>query len=300
MPTHDSEKPSSEGSPLERPPQGGSLHTGSQATPLDQLVAETLAGAKYRDVCPDLVRTIGARELARRRSFKEAVKSTRNKLHQVSGAYLPGRQQYARWYADLRQATQQADQAVIRDRCRSIMSHHTSTRERLPLLDIFYTTLLADLAPIHSVLDIACGLNPLAIPWMPLVEGARYYAYDIHQHLIDFLQQSMTLLGVKGHASMCDILQDCPTHEVDVALLLKALPCLEQVDKQAGKRLLQTIRARALLVSFPVHSLGGRGKGMSAHYAAHFHELVREIGWQVRFYEFATELVFVVNMTVSN
>lgn len=284
MPTHDSE----------RSPRRGSLHIGSHATLLDQLVSETLTGAKYRDVCPDLVRSIGAQELSRRRSFKEAVKSTRNKLHQVSGAYQPGRQQYARWYVDLQQATQQADQAAIRDSCRSIMSNHASTRERLPLLDTFYTTLLADFAPIHSVLDIACGLNPLAIPWMPLAGNARYYAYDIHQQLTDFLQQSMALLGIEGHACTCDILQDCPAHKVDVALILKAIPCLEQIDKQAGKRLLQAIRASVLLVSFPVHSLGGRGKGMSAHYTAHFHEMVRESGWQMRSYEFATELVFVV------
>lgn len=261
---------------------------------LDKLIDETLSSAKYKDICPDLVRAIGVQELSRRRTFKEAVKSTRNKLHQVSGAYLPGRQQYTHWYADLRQVPQQGEQAAIRDRCRYIMQNHASTRERLPILDTFYTTLLADLAPIHSMLDIACGLNPLAIPWMPLAQNATYYAYDIHQPLIDFLQQSMVLLGVEGYACTRDVLQDCPTHEVDVALLLKAIPCLEQVDKLASKRLLQQIRARVLLVSFPVHSLGGRSKGMSAYYTAHFQEMVRETDWQVHSYEFATELVFVV------
>ncbi|HEY7414196.1 MAG TPA: hypothetical protein VH593_03320 [Ktedonobacteraceae bacterium] len=264
---------------------------------LDKLIDETLTSAKYRDICPELVRSIGAQELFRRRTFKEAVKGTRNKLHQISGAYLVGRQQYTHWYADLQQAVQLGEQTAIRDRCRYIMQNHASTRERLPVLDAFYTTLLADFAPIHSMLDIACGLNPLAIPWMPLAKHATYYAYDIHQSLIDFLQQSMTLLGVEGHACTRDVLQDCPAHEVDVALLLKAIPCLEQVDKQASKRLLQAIRARVLLVSFPVHSLGGSSKGMSAYYAAHFHEMIRETGWQVHSYKFATEQVFVVVKT---
>ena len=50
--------------------------------------------------------------------------------------------------------------------------------------------------------------------------------------------------------------------------LLKALPCLEQIDKAAPARLLEYIPAEHLLVSYPVHSLGGRAKGMVAHYEA--------------------------------
>lgn len=272
------------------------MHKSDQTAGLERLVDETLASAKYRDICPDLVRSIGSQELARRRSFKEAVKSTRNKLHQVSGAYMVNHQQYAHWHSELQQAVSQGQPSAIRAICRQIMHNHASTRERLPLLDTFYTTLLADLPPIHSILDIACGLNPLAIPWMPLAAAASYYAYDIRQHLVDFLQLSITLLGLAGHAESRDIIQDCPEHEVDVALVLKTLPCLEQVEKQAGKQLLQRINARRLLVSFPVHSLGGRsGKGMITYYTAHFYEMIQDTGWRAQPYEFATELVFVVD-----
>ncbi len=260
---------------------------------IDMLVESVLASPKYKDISPQLVRNVGIQELSKRRTLKEALKATKNKLHQMGGAYLEG-VDYARWLHELRTCADNKDelQAV----CRSIMIHHASTRERLPILDQFYTTLLADLAPISSVLDLACGLHPLALPWMPLTESVTYYAYDIYQHMMDFLHEWFALIGIQGHAQTCDILQACPAHPVDVAFVLKTIPCLEQLDKHAGERLLQAINARYLIVSFPVHSLCGKKKGMVAHYEAQFRALVGDAPWAVKQIEFATELVFVVSL----
>lgn len=261
---------------------------------LDRLVDEVLASAKYRDICPALVHHIGAQELSKRRNHKEALKSIKNKLHQVSGAYLEGHNNYPRWLNQFQQAVLSGDRSILQQLCLNIMSYHTSTRERLPIMDQFYAACMADLAPVRSVLDIACGLNPLAIPWMPLADNASYYAYDIHQQMLDFLAQCMTMLGIRGHAEAIDVVQNCPTQEVDVALVLKTLPCLEQIDKQAGSYILHTLKARHMIVSFPVASLGGKNRGMIAYYDAHFRALIGNEPWEVHRLELATELVFIV------
>jgi 16S rRNA (guanine(1405)-N(7))-methyltransferase len=167
-------------------------------------------------------------------------------------------------------------------------------RERLPILEQFYSAILTDLPPIHSVLDIACGFNPLALPWMPLVEPIDYYAYDIYQDMAAFLDEYMRLMQIAGQARVCDLTQCAPTQRVDVAFILKTLPCLEQVDKLAGLRLLQTIQANAIVVSFPIQSLGGRAKGMDVHYEAHFRGLIAETSWSSKRFEFPTELVFLL------
>ena len=54
---------------------------------LDALVKAVRAGARYRQIDPSLVRRIASQELAKGRSSKDAFKETRNKLHQVGGAY---------------------------------------------------------------------------------------------------------------------------------------------------------------------------------------------------------------------
>jgi 16S rRNA (guanine(1405)-N(7))-methyltransferase len=196
---------------------------------------------------------------------------------------------YAGWLQTL---SQLRDRSALRTTCVEIMRHHASTRERLPILADFYTTILADLPPIHSILDLACGLNPLSIPWMPLAANARYHACDIYQNQVDFLNHVLAVLGVQGEASVCDLLHGCPTQTADVALLLKAIPCLEQVDKQIAPRLLSAIQAPVLIVSFPVHSLGGRQKGMLTNYERHLYELTTGQPWRIEQFQFATELVF--------
>jgi 16S rRNA (guanine(1405)-N(7))-methyltransferase len=261
---------------------------------LDKLVNDVLSSTKYGGVSAALVRDIGALELTKRRNTKEALKATKNKLHQVGGAYFDAREDYAAWLDELAIAARTNEQAELQRTCRNIMAHHASTRERLPILDQFYQTILAEIAPLHRVLDIACGLNPMALPWLPLAEDATYYACDIFASLTAFLNQYLQLIHVQGHVQTCDAIQSCPTQEVDVAFVLKAIPCLEQIDKQAGYRLLRTLNARYLVVSFPIHSLGGRSKGMTTYYKAHFHDLVDNAPWEVRTFEFATELVFVV------
>ena len=263
---------------------------------LTWLVDAVQASAKYGDISPDLITRIGAQELVKRRSVKEALKATKNKLHQVGGAYFDAKEHYIRWINELKMAARSGKREQLLDLCATIMTYHASTRERIPILARFYTQIFSELPPVHSILDIACGLNPLALPWMPLSEeGVEYYAYDIYHSMMDFLREWLTIMGIQGDAQMCDVLQAIPLQQVDVAFLLKALPCLEQVDKSAGYRLLREIPAHNLVVSFPVHSLGGRSKGMLEHYEAHFREIVgSEQEWEVTRLVFDRELVFVV------
>jgi 16S rRNA (guanine(1405)-N(7))-methyltransferase len=248
----------------------------------------------YGAVCQELITRVGQQELAKRRNLREAVKATKNKLHQAAGAYLESDLPYSAWLEELR-AT--GDPASFRSACRRVMGAHASTRERLPTLDEFYEIIWVGLPRVRSVLDLACGLNPLALPWMPLAEGAAYYAYDIYQDMVDFLGHFMALplAKVRGEVQARDVLQLGPLPRVDLALLLKALPCLEQLDKAAGAKLLDMVQAEYVLVSFPARSLGRKEKGMVANYEAHFRELMRGRAGVIRRFEFPSELVFLVS-----
>jgi len=273
---------------------------------LERLVTDVFTSNKYKDIHPELIRTVGAQELQKRRNFKDALKATKNKLHQIGGAYFSGHAElesaanFSTWLAELRQARQQGDQAELRRVSAQIMTNHASTKERLPILEQFYSTLFADLAPIHSILDLACGLNPLALPWMNAADDVEYYACDIYQHMMNFLNEYMQLMGIQGHAQPCDVIHECPTNVVDVALLLKALPCLEQIDKQATHTILNSLNARYIIVSYPIYSLGGKNKGMAAHYETQFREFVdgqinqASQKWEIKKYSFETELAFVL------
>jgi 16S rRNA (guanine(1405)-N(7))-methyltransferase len=270
------------------------MSTQTQDDQLEKLVETVLASPKYKEVCDDLIRGIGLREIAKRSNLKEAIKTTKSKLHQVGGAYLADKKDYSKWLDDLKHLFRFDSRENFLAYLEMIMNYHTSTKERLPILDQFYKTILADLPPIHSVLDIACGFNPLALPWMPLTEPVEYYACDIYKDMKVFLDKFLALMQVQGQVRACDVAQSCPTNKVDVAFVLKTLPCLEQVDKSAGFKLLQIINANYIVVSFPVHSLGGKAKGMEVNYEAKFRALVENTEWLIKKYEFPTELAFLI------
>ncbi|HIG3790825.1 TPA: RmtH family 16S rRNA (guanine(1405)-N(7))-methyltransferase, partial [Klebsiella pneumoniae] len=67
-----------------------------------------------------------------------------------------------------------------------------------------------------------------------------------------------------------DVLCAPPAEAGDLALIFKLLPLLEREQAGSAMALLQSLNTPRMAVSFPTRSLGGRGKGMEANYAAWF------------------------------
>lgn len=261
---------------------------------LNRLVKTVLESSKYRNVCDELIKNIGMRELSKQQNLKTAIKSTKNKLHQIGGAYFLEKAKYQLWLEKLRSAKNSGNEDLFRDASAEIMSYHSSTRERLNILDQFYARIFSLLPPIHSIMDVACGFHPLSIPWMPLSNTVEYYAYDVYKDLIGFLNDFMGMTNVQGYAETRDIVQRTPEKKADLAFILNTIPCLEQIEKSAGLKVLNSINANFLVVSFPVRSLCGREKAMRKHYETRFNQLTKEKDWSIQRLEFSTELVFLI------
>ncbi len=262
---------------------------------LDELVRLVQSSEKYRFISSDLVRELGRKELAKRRNLKEAVKETRTKLHQIGSAYQEKPIPYAKWMEELKNLPVDLHDSTTHHDLQKFMSMHASTNERQSILPAFFNGALGSLAPIHSILDLACGLNPLALPWMPVTENIEYYACDIYQDMTDFLAAFFEHFHVSGSTAICDLTMQVPPVNAQLALLLKTIPCLDQVDRFAAGRLLDGLQTEHILVSFPAHSLGGRSKGMLRNYEARFEELVSGKSWQITRFEYPGELAFLIN-----
>jgi len=260
---------------------------------LEQLVALVLAAPKYRAVCPDTVRRLGGEELAKRPTLKAAVKATKTRLHQAFGAFVRPAD-HDRILAALEAACASGRPDAIRAAARSALACHASTRERLPFLDRFHPAIFQLTGTPRRILDLACGLHPLAIPWMGLPPDATYVAADIDGRAVQILNRAFSLLRVNGRADHADILVSPPADPADVAFLLKTLAGLERQRKGSARPLLESIPAAHLVVSYPVASLGGAGKGMRANYEREFRTLAEGAPWHIARLDFPAELVFVI------
>jgi 16S rRNA (guanine(1405)-N(7))-methyltransferase len=259
---------------------------------VEDVIRQAASSDAYRDIHPDVIRRIAESEARKGYKARELVKSIRSCLHQVGGAYQPDAINPQRFAEELMILPRELASPELMSFCRKKMGSHTSTKERLPFIERFFYETLGDLQPVKSVLDVACGLTPLAISWMPLAANAHYMALDMYTNLAKTLSIFFEHTGIHGEAVCGDVITHPLDYPVDVALILKTLPCLEQQQKGAGLAVLERIQAKHILVSYPLRSLGGNRKGMGATYEADFNMMAENRDWKFKRFEFPNELAF--------
>jgi 16S rRNA (guanine(1405)-N(7))-methyltransferase len=269
-----------------------------ESTALDTVVSAVSSSRKYRAICTDTVRRLAARELATRGSVKSATKATKRRLHQAYGAFEHEFDEQAA-VQRLEAVYRTGSGSQIRSTCKQILALHSSTRERLPILDRFYPAIFEITGRPSSLLDVGCGLNPLSLPWMDLPPGARYVALDIDAARVRFLNHYLSLAGSRPLARCQDALSHPPDDAADVALLLKMSPTLERQEPGATLRMIEHLAAPYVVVSFAIKSLGGREKGMAEHYEQQFRTWMDGHDWPVEKLVFESELVLVVRTSPS-
>ncbi len=259
---------------------------------LEEVLASLQRSSRYDRIYPELVSRLAAQEIQKRKNSRDAAKHTRARLYQIGGAFISEALDFKAWEAELSGISNEQDRPALMEFCRRMMNSHVSTRERLPYLEEFYGRIFDGLDGIHSILDLGCGLNPLSIPWMPLSHDFSYYGCDIFLDLLAFNQTFLDHIQAAGRFWACDLSQETHFPPTNVALLLKTLPLIDQLDKKAALRLLETIPAPMLILSFPTLSIGGRNKGMQDFYSSRFETLVQEKSWYVTTLHFPNELVY--------
>jgi 16S rRNA (guanine(1405)-N(7))-methyltransferase len=267
---------------------------------LDRVVAEILSSRKYASVAPEVVRRVAEEALCVAGSEREAAKRTRRKLHQAYGAF--GRAvDHGRIEAlvgaieVLPREPRAAWRAAVSEASREILGFHVSTAERLPFLGELYRSVLdPSLGPGARILDLGCGLNPFALPWMDLPADCEYHAVDVDTKLAVLVGRYLAASGRSGSATTADILaREIPRGPWDAVLLLKMVPTLERQERGSASRLIRSLDAARIVVSFPRASLGGRRKGMDAQYEALMGTVVEGASLDLERHAWAGESVYV-------
>ncbi len=111
---------------------------------------------------------------------------------------------------ELKRAFTVGDPLRVKEVCEKLLQSHVSTRERLPYLKTFYERLFGVTGRPNSILDLACGMNPFAFPWMGLSLSVSYHAYDIHRPRVALINQYFCLQGLRPLAEVRDVLVDPP------------------------------------------------------------------------------------------
>ena len=249
---------------------------------------------KYGSICDDTLDRIAEWASVRHPTHREALKAAKRKLHQVYGAYL-GQVDPAQIEGLVDTLSPETPEDILHATCRTILQCHVSTTERMEFVEDFYKSLFALTGRPGCVLDLGCGLNPFALPWMALDRDADYYALDIDRRTVSAINRFFDQLGRPQTAICGDIVESVPDVDADLTLLLKAVPCLEQQEKDTCARLLQHLRSRYVVVSFPAESLGGKRKGMYGYYGDFLARILSELELPAEELRYPNETFYVID-----
>lgn len=202
--------------------------------------------------------SVSDRDLARRRVFKDAVRDARKALYYQLRSYRRGDDEpTAVNEIDL------ADPAAVRTEALRLLAGHASTAERMD----DYPDLLRIIAeaapdPIEdlTVVDVGCGIHPLALLAFDAVRPARYVALDRDQRAIAVLQHFEpaylpTLLDARVVDASSEELPR-PEHP-SMGIMLKYLTVAERTTAGAASTALE-LDVDRLVVTGNVESLAKR------------------------------------------
>lgn len=253
-----------------------------------------LNSPKYKSINlpPELVESLYLQEIHNHKKLSDLHKAVRKKLHNVVADYL-GNVDYREYKKVLREATETSEEE-LKKVCLQILTNHVSTEERLPYLDNLYQTIFERVGKPKSILDLACGYHPFALPWMNLDQTCKYYAYDIVAQRIDLINTFFVLLNRDPLGYQQDILLHPPHIEADVAFFFKEAHRFEQRQKGCNRKFWQSLKVSHLLVSLPAESMTSRHQKTDQHRKL-VYENITGLNWKVEEFQIGNELFFWIN-----
>lgn len=186
------------------------------------------------------------------------------------------------------------DGGIETEICLNILGLHASSRERISIMDRCYTEIFSSIGIVKSVLDLACGLHPFAMPWMGLDPGTEYVPLEMDCRLVHWINRFLKAAGKRPTGICADLLNFQQDGKPDLVILLKTLPTLERQERGAGVKLLGQLEAHRYLVSFPSRSLGGRSRSMIRGYSVFMERIIAELGLSARRFDFPGEVFFLL------
>lgn len=264
----------------------------------EDLLRSILSSRKYRNLgIPDAT----VLDLIRQAQVqsphpREVEKIVKTKMHNLIAPYL-GDADFSKAEVEMDQVFQSKSEQAVRNYCLRILNTHASTRERVPLLPDFYRRLFEYSGTPHSILDLACGLNPFSLPWMNLPADAQYYAYDIVQPRLNLINQFLRRFGKQPLAENRDILVDPPQIQADAAFFFKEAHRFEQRQKGCNRAFWFALKVKTLYISLPTANLTGTHSKLDQHRKL-VYDTLSGLDWPVSEILFENEIVFCIQKGV--
>lgn len=195
---------------------------------MNDVFEEVIKSRKYSNIDRSIVMRICEEALHKYPKKKEAIKAAKNQLHIIHESFLMA-DCYKVAYSILED---EKDSIILnglnKDTSIRIMGLHASTKERIASIEETYNWLSEYIDIESTLIDVGCGFNPFAIPFI-INKPKRYYAYDISNESAELLNWFFSIAKLTDYKAMIlDATVNTPSESADVLLAFKLLPLLQQ------------------------------------------------------------------------
>ena len=232
--------------------------------------------------------TLTERQLPKNKAIKEIVSQVRGQLREVYGVFKREDTIIPKEFN-----TEELNQLLV---------SHQSSYERIDYYETIYANIFAileeqGLEQEYSLMDLACGYNPLSYDYLPRIPK-KVFVGDLSTTDMELIQSFFDARKIPGTAIYLDLLEESAmkkisTEHYDVCFLFKALDSLEAIKRHSSKALLDKLAAKFVVVSFALKSIGGKNK-IGDNKRWWFEGFCKAQGWSFETFSVENELFYVV------
>ena len=208
------------------------------------------------------------------KEIKLIIKGVRAQLRKYSGQYAS------------KSNIENRKQLIEKGRYSELLNEHASTRERST--DYEEIKEIINSLNAKSILDLGCGLNPLAIA----SQNVKYYAYDIKGEDLDIVGEFFKIKNIEGKVHNEDIRVTDNFPRVDLCIIFKVLDILGDNRNEITRKLLTTVQTKFFLISFATRTLSG--KPMNSPYRRWFENILNNLNYPYKVRRMKQEIIYTV------
>ncbi len=213
------------------------------------------------------------------KELKLIIKAVRSDLRKYTGMF------------QIKSSSKKRSILLKSNKIKELLKTHASTKERLDNYEIL-RKIISRINP-ASILDLGCGLNPMAIA----SANIKYYAYDIKEEELKLIDSFFKMKNISGKTFFKDITQESKFPKADLCLILKTLDVLEKQKKNASKELIKKINCKTIVSSFSTKTLSG--KPMNSPRRIWFESILKELNLSFEATKTNNEIFYVIDKCVD-
>lgn len=209
-----------------------------------------------------------------KKEFKIFIKEIREKARRIYGTYIT--KKYNKKSVDLD--------------IEELLQLHLSTKERFGFYKEIYKKIIEITGMPKSVLDLACGFNPIAKNYISN-KKIKYVASDISEKDVKFITNYVDEAFIADLSEKSEI-KKITKYRTDWCLLFKALDPIEESCKNVTYDLIPAISSKWIIVSFPTLTLSR--KRMRNPQRSWFEKVLNRLEKKFYIFEINNEIFYII------